>query len=71
MKKKKLIVSLIDVRAKSSTIEKQLEELQNIDDILENYREISNLLGIDSIPSSENIDFDLTEIAGKNWTIVS
>jgi DNA repair exonuclease SbcCD ATPase subunit len=56
---------LIDVRAKSSTIEKQLEELQNIDDILENYREISNLLGIDSIPSSENIDFDLTEIAGK------
>lgn len=45
-------------------IERRLSEFENINDTLMKYRDISNLINIDSVPKAENFDFEADQLVG-------
>jgi hypothetical protein len=45
-------------------IERRLLEFENVNDTLMNYRDISNLINIDSVPKAENLDFEANQLVG-------
>lgn len=56
---------------RKETIDKQLEdinrrlsEFENVNDTLMKYRDISNLIKIDSVPNAENLDFEADQLVG-------
>ncbi len=56
---------------RKETIDKQLEEInrrlsefENVNDTLMKYRDISNLINIDSVPKAENLDFEADQLVG-------
>ena len=56
---------------RKETIDKQLEdinrrlsEFENVNDTLMKYRDISNLINIDSVPRAENLDFEADQLVG-------
>ena len=56
---------------RKETIDKQLEdinrklfEFENVNDTLKKYRDIPNLINIDSVPKAENLDFEADQLVG-------
>ncbi|MDA8623006.1 hypothetical protein N9L38_01910 [Candidatus Poseidoniales archaeon] len=45
-------------------IERRLSEFENVNETLRKYRDISNLINIDSVPKAENLDFEANQLVG-------